>query len=89
ERTTDTITFFPNPFDKSVTIRKGDNVIGDRIIIRDLLGRQVKDLFFTGDEMVWDGTDATGLQAPVGIYLISLLRDGKIIASDKIVRATK
>jgi hypothetical protein len=89
EGTTDNINVFPNPFDKSVTIRKDDTVIGDRIIIRDLLGREVKDLFFTGDEIVWDGTAATGLQAPDGIYWVSLIRNGKIIMSCKIIRIAK
>jgi len=84
--TFDYLTIFPNPFDKRVTIKISNNMDADRIIIRDVLGREVKEIFNTRGEITWDGTAATGQQVPDGIYMVNLIRHGRVISSEKIIR---
>ncbi len=68
----------PNPFHGSTTIQITNPLDGaQRIVIRDIQGRRVRDLeqgrFAPGTRRVqWDGRDDAGRPLPAGVYQITL-----------------
>jgi hypothetical protein len=71
----------PNPFGASTTIRFVAARSGPaEIVVFDLLGRRQRTLLdghvTAGErEVVWDGRDDTGAQAPAGVYLCRVRTD--------------
>lgn len=69
---------YPNPFNPQTSIRfQLPEAAAVTLRVYDVLGRQVKTLLAgemgAGDhEAVWDGTDASGLRVPSGVYLYRL-----------------
>ncbi len=82
------ISVFPNPFNKSVTIKVNGKSNFDRIMIHDVLGKEVYELSLFGHEFVWDGTISSGVLAPVGIYFVSLIQGDQIIGREKLILVT-
>jgi hypothetical protein len=68
----------PNPFRSQTSIQINSPLDGtQRIIIRDIQGRRVRNLqegrFASGTRhVVWDGRDDTGRPLPAGVYCITL-----------------
>ncbi len=87
-----TLAAFPNPFNPAVTIRPNLGHRGDvSIRIHDPRGRVVVTLYEGSgmncpESLIWEGRDASGREAPSGVYLATFKADGKR-ASRKIVLA--
>ena len=69
---------YPNPFNPTTRINFTVPVqIQTRLIVYDILGRQVKtlvnDVLHAGEHFVqWDGTNGSGLQAASGVYFVRM-----------------
>lgn len=61
----------PNPFNSSVRIVCLGVGPGDRVVIRDIEGRVVKE-YPAGGVIVWDGTNQDLRPVPSGIYLVTV-----------------
>jgi len=85
EKSTGMISVFPNPFKKSVTIRMNDATGFDQILIHDVMGKEVYSISFSGNEVVWNGTNSIGNPVTEGIYIVSFFRQGKITGREKII----
>jgi len=79
------VSVFPNPFNKSVTIRINDGTGFDQIVIQDVLGKEVFSLTYSGNEFVWDSKTSSGRPAPVGIYFVTLIRQGQRAGREKLI----
>jgi hypothetical protein len=79
------ISVFPNPFSKSVTIRMNDASNFDYIVIHDVLGKEVLSLPLSANEFIWNGRSYSGNPLPGGIYFVTLIREGKIRGREKII----
>ena len=85
------LTCFPNPFNPATkinfTLPEGDHL---RLVIYDVLGRQVKELlnYFIprgAYSILWDGTNNSGVKVNSGIYFYSLQTDTKKIIQKMIL----
>jgi len=85
----ETISVFPNPFYKSVTIRMSDASGFDQIYIYDVMGKEVFAIPFSGNEFVWNGTTSSGSSVPAGMYFVTLIRDGRVVAREKVIVSSK
>ncbi len=70
------ISAYPNPFNTTVEIRCGLVLPGEKIIIRDILGRTVKTLV-ASDKTIWDGTNNAGRSVSTGLYFITLSKSSR------------
>ena len=74
------ITVFPNPTADRVTMQ-GDWLAGDRLQVRDFLGRQLQDQLLQMNQMEL----SLGNYA-AGTYLLTIVRDGRPLTTMRIVR---
>ena len=65
---------FPNPSSGEVSLAFGRPVRGE-VVVRDALGREVQRLAVASATATWDGRDASGGEAPAGVYLLRLEGD--------------
>ncbi|MEM6769762.1 MAG: T9SS type A sorting domain-containing protein [Bacteroidota bacterium] len=74
------VTVFPNPTADRVTLT-GDWNLEDRLVVRDLLGRQV------ADQMLQPERSELALgQFPAGTYLLTIVRSGRPLQSMRVIR---
>jgi hypothetical protein len=78
-----TISVRPNPFSVSVTLGF-ERPLGEhaRVTVSDRLGRVVREIaggIAGRTELAWDGVDGAGVQAPAGLYFISVEDAGRTI----------
>jgi hypothetical protein len=60
-----------NPFSASLTITCSGSSLPGRLMVYDIMGRLIRSLSDREDSsFLWDGRDETGLEAPLGVYLI-------------------
>jgi len=84
------ITCYPNPFNPLTTIKlKAQPNTHVELDIFNIAGKKVKVFNLTTDtsgngSVTWDGKDDNGKPMPSGIYFITLLKKGKIIAKSKV-----
>lgn len=76
---------FPNPFNRSVTIKMDDALNFDFILIQDVLGKEVFALPLSTNEFIWNGKAFSGTPLPAGIYFVTLMHEGKIKGREKII----
>lgn len=74
------ISVFPNPTADRVTLT-GDWNIGDRLQIRDLLGRQLSDR-----ELPLERAEMTLADYASGTYLLTIVREGRPLQSMRVIR---
>lgn len=73
---------YPNPFNGSTIIKFSiPKQSGTKLIIRDILGREIKTLIseskHSGEyETTWDGTDNSHRSVGSGVYIVSLISSG-------------
>jgi len=87
--TSDRISIFPNPFSHTTTIRMHDESDVNQLLIQDMMGKEVFVQSFSGNEFVWNGTVSSGLSAPAGMYVVSIFRQGKVVAREKVIVSPK
>lgn len=74
---------YPNPFNHSINIPFVINVTGDiRLMIYNLAGQKIKELFFPGVEkgsyqIIWDGRTDNGAPTRQGLYIYTIAFKGK------------
>lgn len=64
----------PNPFNSTVMLFISRVIYGDRLFIKDISGRLVRE-FNVAPSIIWDGTDRNGAVVPCGIYFATLERN--------------
>ncbi len=69
----------PNPSRGSVRLRLATHAGGDSpaAVVLDAAGRIVSNLRFSGDTVVWPGSDARGTPSPTGVYYVRLIGAGR------------
>jgi hypothetical protein len=72
---------YPNPFSHQTTLRTNTSMKNSRLVIYNSFGRVVKQIEnISGQEYTLDRENLLS-----GLYFISLVQDGEIIANDKLV----
>ncbi len=82
------LTALPSVFSRSTHIRWSQELLpGTSVVVRDAVGCTVRTLRATGQEIVWDGVDATGTTVRTGIYFCELLGPtGQVLARVRVTR---
>ncbi len=86
------LTNYPNPFNPSTTISFNLQKAGKdtKIAIYNLKGQKVRELKLTNakigeNKIIWNGKDDSGKKVASGVYLYSLIQDGKLLKTKKMV----
>ena len=86
------ITNYPNPFNPSTTISFNLQKAGKdtKIAIYNLKGQKVRELKLSNakigeNKIIWNGKDDSGKKVASGVYLYSLIQDGKMLKTKKMV----
>lgn len=74
------VTLFPNPTVDRVTLT-GDWNVDDRLVVHDLLGRQILD-----KELPPERSELALGQFPTGTYLLTIVRNGRPLQSMRVIR---
>ncbi len=85
----------PSPFSErtNITFETSQEMLGSvlKIVVNDVLGRQVRQFVFpvtsVGPQSVtWDGLDQQGRSAATGTYFMSMINNGMLTASGKMLK---
>jgi hypothetical protein len=75
-----------NPFSSSVSITCSGPSLPGQLMVYDIAGRLIRSLRNSqGSSFLWDGRDASGVEAPIGTYLIQGALDGQV-SSIRLIR---
>ena len=79
---------FPNPFGERTTLRVSGTDGAATLAVFDVRGREVRRWALPPDtaSVDWDGTLASGAEAPAGVYVARLTAEGEVLATRKLVR---
>ena len=79
---------YPNPFDAGATFRISGERAAAVLAVFDVQGREVRRWALPPDtaRVDWDGTLASGTDAPGGLYVARLTAGGEVLATSKLVR---